>query len=53
MKKETVKRIMCAVIAFILSLAITIQLRTMAKQDSNVSQVFRNDELKNRLWRKL
>lgn len=49
MKKETVKRIMCAIIAFILSLAITIQLRTMAKQDSNVSQVFRNDELKNRL----
>lgn len=49
MKKETVKRMMCAIIAFILSLAITIQLRTMAKQDSNVSQVFRNDELKNRL----
>lgn len=36
-------------IFLILSMAITVQLRTMAGQDSNVSQLLRNDELKDSL----
>lgn len=49
MIKITTTQIIFAIIIFILSLAITLQIRTMAKQDSNVSQLLRNDELKDSL----
>lgn len=44
--KEKIKKVLIAVVCFILSLAITIQFRTMSKQDSEVSKIFQNDELK-------
>lgn len=47
--QQKVKRSTMAVICFILTMAITIQLRTMSKQDSSVSQVFQNDGLKDTL----
>lgn len=47
--KLRINKIMLAVVVLILAMAITLQLRTMAKQDSNVSQILRNDELKDSL----
>lgn len=47
--QQKIKRSTMAVICFILTMAITIQLRTMSKQDSSVSQVFQNDGLKDTL----
>lgn len=49
MKEGKSKEIVFAIVFFILSMAITLQVRTMAKQDSNVSQLFRNDGLKDSL----
>lgn len=49
MKKQELTRILLALVCCILSMAITLQVRTMSKQDSNVSQIFRNDELKDSL----
>lgn len=49
MKKEEITRLLLALVCCILCMAITLQVRTMSKQDSNVSQIFRNDELKDSL----
>lgn len=49
MNRKNIRRIMLAVVCFILTLAITLQFRTMSKQDSKVSQIFQNDELKDTL----
>ena len=49
MKKEEVNRLLIAIACIVLAMAITLQVRTMAKQDSKVSQMFRNDELKDSL----
>ncbi len=49
MKKNRFYRLSLAIVFFILSIAITLQVRTMAKQDSNVTQLLRNDELKDSL----
>ena len=49
MKKEEVNRILISIACIVLAMAITLQVRTMAKQDSKVSQMFRNDELKDSL----
>ena len=49
MKNNKTTYIIYATIFFILSLAITLQIRTMASQDSNVSQLMRNSELKDSL----
>lgn len=46
MKKE---KVLIGIICFVLTLAITVQLRTMAKTDSVVRKSFANDELKDRL----
>lgn len=49
MKKQKTTRIIYCIIVLLLSLAITLQVRTMSKQDSNVSQLMKNDELKDSL----
>lgn len=49
MKDSKTINIIFAIVFFILSIAITLQVRTMSRQDSNVSQLFRNDELKDSL----
>lgn len=46
MKKE---RILIGIVCLVLTLAITLQLRTMAKTDSAVTKSFANDELKDKL----
>lgn len=46
MKKE---KVLIGIICFLLTLAITVQLRTMAKTDSVVRKSFANDELKDKL----
>ena len=48
LKKNRFYKISLAIVFFILSLAITLQVRTMAKQDSNVTQLLRNDEFMKR-----
>ena len=49
MKKQNITRLIYGIIVMLLALAITLQIRTMAKQDSNVSQLLRNDGLKDSL----
>lgn len=49
MKGINTNQIILSIACLVLSIAITLQLRTMAKQDSNVSQIMRNDELKDSL----
>lgn len=49
MKKIKSTTITYMIIFLILSMAITVQLRTMAGKDSNVSQLLKNDELKDSL----
>ena len=49
MKKNMFYKVSLAIVFFILSLAITLQVRTMAKNDSKVTQLLRNDELKDSL----
>ncbi len=48
MKQKTI-RIVMGIVCLVLALAITIQLRTMKEQNSDVSQSFANDELKDSL----
>ena len=49
MKKEKNGQILMAIVFLILAMAITLQVRTMSKQDSNVTQLLRNSELKDSL----
>ena len=49
LNNEQKNKILIMVIFFVLVTSIVIQLRTMSKQDSNVSLSFQNSELKNKL----
>ena len=49
MKQIRATEITFAIVFFILAMAITLQIRTMSGQDSNVSQLIRNSELKDSL----
>lgn len=49
MKKIKVDNIVIGLICIVLTMSITLQVRTMASKDSTVSQSFRNSELKDKL----
>ena len=49
MKQVKIEKIVIGLICLVLSMSITLQVRTMASKDSTVSQTFRNDELKDKL----
>lgn len=48
MKQQRIKEILIGCTCIILAVCITVQMRTMQKQDSSVSQAINNDELKNK-----
>ena len=48
MRQQRVKQILIGCTCVILAVCITVQMRTMQKQDSTVSQSINNDELKNK-----
>lgn len=50
MKQQRIKNILIGFTCVILSVCITVQVRTMQKQDSTVSQSIHNDELKNKFF---
>lgn len=49
LKQVKIEKIVIGLICLVLSMSITLQVRTMASKDSTVSQTFRNDELKDKL----
>lgn len=49
LKQIKTEKVIIGLICLILTMSITLQVRTMASKDSTVSQTFRNDELKDKL----
>ena len=49
MKNQNINRLMIGIVCVVLTMAITLQIRTMSKTDSTVTQSFANDELKDKL----
>lgn len=49
MKEQNIRKILIGIICVILSMAITLQIRTMESTDSKATQAFVNDELRDKL----